>query len=278
LADLKSPLRDSLSADLSHAGQGMRIDSALLAFQGPLQSALRRPARELPQTAELSQLSVRSLAPTLKNAFHAALDGLAKECSELQQMEAKDRKKTAKLELRSKALIEQSGFFECERIRQEIESETESELRQTIEQFRKVFASEDEVFLADGGEDTGARIRSAIARLRRTGEASLQKCLGKIGTIRRNLRDDVHEAVSLRDLGGFAQQKFVSAVQGEAFCGARAMREVGASSIGPVADSMKYRLREIQARREADLRNSASFLKSVLKEERRRIRSEVSGD
>jgi hypothetical protein len=283
LSDLKVSLRELFPFDFPQLGQGNRftqiIDSPLTAFKGPFQSTVRwRPTLQTSKLEELNEkhLSIRSLMPILKDTFRGALNDLTKECSELQQLDIKEKKMAAKLNSRSKALIEQIGFFECERIRQEIESQTESDLKQTIEEFRKIFAIEDDPFSTDDMREGNIemKMRSAIAELKRTGELSLQKYLGKIGTVKRNLHDDVDEAVSLRDLGGFAHRKFVNAVSMP-----RAMISVGSedeSSMSPLVDSVKHRLRKIQARREADLHNSASFLKAVLKEERRRIRSEVS--
>jgi hypothetical protein len=262
------------------------MDPALLGFRGPLQSAARRQpaflgANELVQ----AQLSIGALTPFVKETFRAALDDLAKECAELQRAAMREKKMAAKLDLRGRAVAEQSAFFECERIRQEIESQTQSDLRQTVEEFRKVFENESDPFLEDEPEENGAtaKIRAGIAALKRAGEASLQRYLGRIATLRRSLRDDIDEAASLRDLTRFSYQKFAHAVlaapDGRQRV-PRAMRfeagEFEDPPASPLVDAVKRRLGEIQARREADLQSSASFLKSVLREERRRIRSEVS--
>jgi hypothetical protein len=275
LVNLKSLLRKSFILDPPHSDHRNRIipviDSTLLTFEKPLQSAIRhRPHRETSQIDELNQqqFSINSFTTILKKSFRTTFDDLTKRCSELQQMETKEKKMVSRFDLQNQGLIEQIDFLECERIRQEIESQTESKLRKTIEEFRKIFANEDDPFVTD-------EIRSAIMGLRKTKELSFERYLERFGMIRRHLHDDIDEAVSLRDLVGFSHQKFMNAVliiQGQP----RYRSEINDSSMCQFVDSVKHRLREIQARREADLQNSASFLKDVLKEERRRIRSEVS--
>jgi hypothetical protein len=280
-------LREIFSADLpglQHSDRLLEVAvSTLGLFKSPLSSANRRAS--LPSPSEIDdlrqeQLSIGLLTPHLKDAFRAAFDDIVKDCSELQHLEAKEKKAAAKLEAHLQTVAEKNAILETDRTRHKIESQTVSDLRQTVDEFLKMLSTGDDPFLADDVEEESItiKIRSALAQLKRAAEVSLQRYVRRVGTVRRSLRGDVDEAASVRDLAAFSHQKFMHALAEAQRAPAMPIVALAAdeSSVSPLVDSVRDRLREIRARREANLQSSASFLKAVRKEEKRRIRSEAS--
>jgi hypothetical protein len=293
LSDLRTSVGSVFAADPSHLSNDRllsAVESTLVLFNDPLKAAARWPRGDPSfdlESLRLSQIGITSTTPLVKDALRNISNDLARECSELQLLEGDAQKNERKLEGAGRLRLEEETGLECERILQDVESQMLTELRQTIAEFRQSLKS-------DGFEDpdhserahVSRKARAAVARLRQAVDRAAAEMWTSLGTVRRTIRDQCDELTPVRGAALFWHQKFCHAL----WVYLKSLPSIapprGSVAKPPPTDTregggsdlirlMRERLRRIQERREADLQESASFLQSVLRDEKKRIRSEV---
>jgi hypothetical protein len=293
LADLRASLRGVFAADEWHIADDRllsAVDSTLVSFIDPIKASARSPRGDPGfglESLRLSQIGIAAMTPLVRDAFRHFSNDLAKECSELQLLEGEAEKNQRKLEVAARLRLEEETGLECDRIRQDAESQAVAGLRQTVTEFRRLLKS-------DGFEGpdhpeqahVSQKARSAVARLRHAVDGAAAEMSVSLGAGRRTIRDECDELTSVRNLALFSHQKFSHAIS----VYLESLRSVGPQRVSfakpsqtdiyqgggsSLIHSVRERLRVIQERREADLQESASFLQSVLRDEKKRIRSEV---
>jgi hypothetical protein len=298
LSDFREAL--AVDPDLPSASPIDRVvliaDSALSSFREVFRSAGRTNlvgcGQDLDELSRV-QVSVTSAESIMRQSFRQIMDDWANELSELQAVQDRARKSELRIETRRRAVFESQNAAQIAGMRQEIESQSVQSISAIVSDFRSALKPDEE----DEGSDTedekpapgGRRVRSAIARLRRSAESSRMSAISRAQAIDRRLRDSRDDVLSMRNELLDAHQRLCQ----DALFAARSQAPVAAppprriafqeTSVAldsselrtPVLDRVKRRLKLLREQRDEELQQSASFLQSVHQDDKRRVRARL---
>jgi hypothetical protein len=245
------------------------------------------------ENLNLARASISSFTSLFQNTFSSMRGELSRDISDLRQLQSKTRTMEAKSDERGRIAHGVRIELECQKIRKEIELETIKEGSGRISELKKWLKySEEDDYAEDYGQSNARRLRSAISKLRRSAQACISDPLLRLRDYHRRFIECRDEAEANREMLLFHTQRFVRlagsamAVSDQVVNRGRLMGDIGSPRVSfverrddeeiPLINSVKQRLRMIQEERETELLNSASFLESIRREEKRRVRAELA--
>ena len=222
--DLKINLRDILSFELQNLNQINQVmsvvDTICPAFLNVIKSipninTNNRQAET--ESANLAQVAVSTFSPVLKESLKTMADELSRNINNLHDHQLQIKKNELKYEKQRKMLKETLIDYESQKIAQQIESQTISDLSHRISEFRKIYSDhddeDDDVY--DGYDDINnshnrltKKLKSAIIRLRKETETTHIEPIARLRAFRRKLNDYREEASSMRNMILYNNQIF----------------------------------------------------------------------
>lgn len=219
--DLKINLRDILSFELQNINQINQVmsvvDTICPAFLNVIKSIPNVNTNEKQaetESANLAQVAVSTFSPVLKESFKTMADELSHSINNLHDLQSQIKKNELKQNKQRKILKETLLDYESQKIAQQIESQTVSNLSKRISEFRRIYSERDDdddsfVDPDNSHNRITKRLKSAIIRLRKETETTNIEPISRIRSFRRKLNDYREEASSMRNMILYNNQLFI---------------------------------------------------------------------
>ncbi|OHS95177.1 hypothetical protein TRFO_10669 [Tritrichomonas foetus] len=222
LNELKVNLREVLSFELSNTNQTNQILSvvdslcpAFLQVMKSIPSINTKDRQSEIESAGLAQVAVSTFSPLIKENFKSSADELMRDLSELHELQSQVKKNEIKNQRQRKVLSETLLDYESQKITQQVESQTISEISQRVSELRKIVNDDDEYdpddeFGDEPSDKMTKKLKSALLRLRKETESSHLEPSSRIRTFHRKLNDYREDASTMRNMILYNNQMFAN--------------------------------------------------------------------